>query len=210
MLFAALMVASLSSVATAGASTATITGGPSVNGTAGATVLRLHNSGKSVSCTSSSSGGTVAASTTGAIPPGFRVGTVTPGFSGCTVVGGVGITVVCQPSALNVNANTVGGSTKGSIAGIDCHIFRTTATACRMRVTGGTGATVNNAAAGTGAMLNTDTNHQNLVASASTDGAGSTCAILPNDTSARFVDQATLSDVTYTLSPTNLNVNVTP
>jgi hypothetical protein len=32
-------------------------------------------------CTNSSSNGTVAASTTGAIPLGFRVGTVTPGFS---------------------------------------------------------------------------------------------------------------------------------
>jgi hypothetical protein len=206
LLFAALVVASLSAVSTAGASTATITGGPNVTGTASNTLLKMHNSGKTLSCTGSSSNGTVVASATGPIPPGFRVGTVTPAFTGCNIVGGLGITVACQPSALNVNANSVGAVTAGSISGVSCHIFVTSQTACRITVSGGVGATYTN---GTSPTLVTDTNHQSLAVTNSTNGAGGACAVLPNDASARFTSAAS-GDQTYAVTPSNLNINVTP
>jgi hypothetical protein len=202
LLFAALVVASLSAVSTAGAATATITGGPSVSGTSsGATLLKLHNAGKTLSCTSGSASGTVAASTTGILP--LRVGTITPAFSTCNIVGGLGITVTCQPAALNVNALTASGSTRGSITGVSCHIFVTSQTACRVTVTGSVGAThANNPS-----TITTDTNHQSLAASNSTNGAGGACAVLPNDASARFTNGSN-GDLVYTDSPTNLTLNV--
>jgi hypothetical protein len=204
LLFAVLVVGSLSAVSTAGAATATVTNGPNVSGTATtSTLLKMHNSGKTLSCTGSTATGTVAASSTGSIPPGFRIGTITPGFSGCNIVGGLGITVNCQPAALNVNALTAGGSTKGSISGVSCHIFVTTQTACRITVTGSLGATHTNAPS----QITTDTNHQSLSAGSSTNGAGATCAVLPNDASARFTNP-TSGDLLYNDSPTNLTLNV--
>jgi hypothetical protein len=203
LLFAVLAVASLSAVSTAGATTATVTNGPNVSGTSTtSTLLKMHNSGKTLSCTGSTANGTVAASTTGFLP--LRIGTITPGFSGCNIVGGLGITVACQPSALNVNAVTAAGSTKGSISGVSCHIFVTTQTACRIVVTGAVGVTHANSPVST---ITTDTNHQSLVAGSSTNGTGGACAVLPNDTSARFVNP-TSGDLIYNDSPTNLTLNV--
>jgi hypothetical protein len=202
LLFAALAVASLSAVSTAGATTATVTNGPNVSGTAtSSTLLKMHNSGKTLSCTGSTANGTVAASTTGILP--LRIGTITPGFTGCNIVGGLGITVTCQPAALNVNAVTAAGSTKGSISGVSCHIFVTTQTACRIVVTGSLGATHAN----TPSRITTDTNHQSLSVGSSTNGTGGACAVLPNDTSARFVNP-TQGDLIYNDSPTNLTLNV--
>jgi hypothetical protein len=207
-LFAMLVVASLSSASTAGAAVATITGGPSVTGTATtATILKLHNAGKTLSCTGSTSSGSVVSSATGLLP--MRIGTVTAGFTGCNIVGGLGISVSCQPSALNVTALTAGGRTPGSITGINCHVYITTQTACRISIVGATGATYINATTGSGAQRTTDTSHQSLAATNSTNGAGGACAILPNDTSARFVNTSN-GDLQYTVSPTNLSITVSP
>jgi hypothetical protein len=196
----------LLSAVTAQATTATITGGPSLSGTAAtSTVLKLHNSGKTLSCTGSTANGTVAASTTGILP--LRVGTITQAFTGCNVVGGLGITVSCQPAPINVNATTVGVSTRGSFSGINCKWFLTTQTACRFTLAGSMGVTFANSPATT---MTTDTNHQSLVMRDSTNGAGGACAFpLANDTSARFVNSAN-GDLIYNVSPTNLNINVTP
>jgi hypothetical protein len=202
LLFAVLVVASLSAVSTAGATTATITNGPNVTGTSGTTLLKLHNAGVTLSCTGSSSSGTVVASATGTLP--LRIGTVTPGFSGCRIVGGLGITVNCQPSALNATAVTTGGHTPGSITPISCHIFVTTQTACRHTVVGAVGARYQNGTPGT---LTVDKDHENLQTINSTNGAGAACAVLPNDASARFTD-GTNGDAVYTIAPSNLTVNV--
>jgi hypothetical protein len=192
-------------VVTAQATTATITGGPSVSGTAtSSTLLKLHNSGKTLSCTGSTANGTVAASTTGILA--LRVGTITHAFTGCNVVGGLGITVSCQPAAINVNATTVGVSTRGSFSGINCKWFLTTQTACRFTLAGSMGVTFVNSPA----TITTDTTHQSLVMRDSTNGAGGACAFpLANDTSARFTGP-TGGDLLYNMSPTNLNINVTP
>ncbi|MCW3024514.1 MAG: hypothetical protein JWR30_3836 [Conexibacter sp.] len=192
-------------VSVAGAATATVANGPNVTGTAtSSTLLKLHNSGKTLSCTGSTATGTVAASSSGSVPPGFRIGTLTPAFTGCNIVGGLGITVKCQPAALNVNALTASGSTKGSISSVSCHIFVTSQTACRITVTGSIGATHANSPS----LTTTDTNHQSLASGSSTNGAGSACAVLPNDASARLVN-ASSGDLQYNNSPTNLTINAT-
>jgi hypothetical protein len=201
LLFAVLVVASLSAVSTAGAATATITGGPTVTGTSATTLLKLHNAGVTLSCTGSSSSGTVAGAT-GALP--LRIGTVTPGFSGCRIVGGLGITVACQPSALNATALTTAGHTPGSITSISCHIFVTSQTACRLTVVGNVGGRYQNGAPGT---LTVDSNHENLATINSTNGAGAACNVLPNDASSRFTNGAS-GDPVYTITPSNLTVNV--
>jgi hypothetical protein len=196
----------LLSVVTAQATTATITGGPSLNGTATtSTLFKLHNAGKSQSCTGSTANGTVAASTTGILP--LRVGTLTMAFTGCNVVGGLNITVSCLPAALNVNATTVGSSTRGSISGISCKFYLTTQTACRFTLAGSMGVTFANSPAAT---MTTDTNHQSLVMRDSTNGTGGTCSMpFANDTSVRFVNSSN-GDLIYNVAPTNLNINVTP
>jgi hypothetical protein len=202
LLFAVLVVASLSAVSTAGATTATITNGPNVTGTSAVTLLKLHNAGVTLSCTNSSSSGTVANSS-GTLP--FRIGTVTPGFTGCRIVGGLGITVSCQPtSALNATALTTAGLTPGSVTGINCHIFVTSQTACRHTVVGAVGASYQN---GANPTLTVDKDHENLQVLNSTNGLGATCSVLPADASARFTNGA-LGDPVYTVTPTNLTVNV--
>jgi hypothetical protein len=197
----------LLSGASAQAATATITGGPALSGSATtATLFKLNTAGKTQSCTGSTANGTVAASTIGSFPPGFRVGTLTMAFTGCTVVGGLGISVSCLPAALNVNAATVGGSTRGSITGINCKLFLTTQTACRYTLTGSMGVTFRNGPA----TITTDTNHQSLAMIDSTNGAGGTCAFpFANDPSVRFLN-ASNGDLQYNVSPTNLNISVTP
>jgi hypothetical protein len=201
LLFTVLVVASLSAVSTAGAATATITGGPTVTGTSATTLLKLHTANVTLSCTNSSSSGTVA-NNSGLLP--LRIGTVTPGFTGCKIVGGLGITVACQPSALNATALTAASLTRGSITAISCHIFVTSQTACRHTVTGSVGVSYLNGAAPT---LTVDKDHENLTVTNSTNGAGGTCAVLPNDTSARFTN-GTQGDPVYNVTPTNLTVNV--
>jgi hypothetical protein len=202
---AVLVMASLSSTATAGAATATITGGPTFSGTSTtSTLLKLHTAAKTLSCTGSTANGTVAASTDGAFLPRYVVGTMTPSFTGCNIVGGLGITVTCQPSDLDVGAVTAAGSTKGAVTDLSCHIFVTTQTACRIDVGGAVSVTYANAPA----MIVTNTNHQELNATNSSNGAGAACSLLPNDASARLVN-ASNGDLQYNVSPTNLNVNVT-
>ena len=204
LLFSALAVASLSAVSSAGAATATITGGPGVSGATGGTALRLHTAAVSLSCTSGGATGTVAASTSGAF--GLRVGTITPSFSNCSVTGGIAITVACQPAALLVTAPTTAGHTPGAITGISCHIFRTAQTNCRVTVAGQVGARVTN---GPPASISVDQFHTNLLATSSTNGSGASCAVLPNDTSARFFStSAGNPDTVYSVTPTNLSVSV--
>ncbi|MCZ4491180.1 MAG: hypothetical protein JWP53_109 [Conexibacter sp.] len=211
LVFVALFAASLTSVATAGAATATITGGPNISAAAAtSTLLKFHTTNKTWSCTGATGNGSVAASTAGSIPPGFRVGTLTLAFTGCNWAGGLGFTVACQPSALNVNGVTTAGSTRGSLTGISCQFFVTSQTACRLKLAGGVGVTYANPSGGfSGASMVTDTDHQTLAASDSTNGAGGACALLPNDPSARFSNPFS-GDLQYNLSPTNLTVNVTP
>jgi hypothetical protein len=199
-LLAMLVVALLSSTSTAGATTATITGGPSVSGSSFSTLLKLQATGKTLSCTSSSMTGSVVASATGAMP--LRVGTITPAFSGCTIVGGLGITVSCQPAALKVTALTVSGATRAGISGITCLVFVTSQTACRFTVLGTVGATHSNGAA----ALTSDTNHQTLAAINSTNGSASSCTVLPDDATAKFTNNSA-GDVTYNVSPVNLAIS---
>jgi hypothetical protein len=196
----------MSAAAAASAATATITGGPTVTGTASNTLFKFHTTAKAWSCTGATSNGTVVASATGTLPPGIRVGTVTPAFTGCGLAGGIGFTVACQPAAFTVNAITAAGSTKGSLAGISCHIFVTSQTACRYTLAGSLGITYTN---GTSPTLVTDTNHQSLAVTNSTNGTGGACALLLNDPSVRFTSQ-TSGDQTYAITPSNLNINVTP
>jgi hypothetical protein len=204
LLLAVLIGASLSAVSTAGAATATITGGPSLSSTAStSTLLKLHNAGKTLSCTGSTTNGTVAASTGGSLSPGFRVGTITPSFTGCTIVGGLGITVRCTPAAFNVSSLTTSGTTKGSLSGVSCLVFVTSQTGCRLTVIGSVGVTHANSPS----QITTDTNHQTVLAGSSTNGTGGVCSVLPNDRSARFVNAAN-GDAQYNSSPTNVNINV--
>jgi hypothetical protein len=197
----------LLSSATAGAATATITGGPSLSATAtSSTLFKLHTAGKTWSCTGSTANGTVAGSTAGFVPPGFRVGTLTLGYTGCVIVGGIGISVDCQPAALNVNAMTVGGSTRGSISGINCKLYLASQTACRVTMKGSMGITFGNGSA----TITTDTNHQSLANVDSTNGAGGSCAFMVvNDPSVRLSNSSN-GDLQYNVAPTNLDITVTP
>jgi hypothetical protein len=207
---AALLVVSSSSVATAGAAVATVTAGPTVSGTATtSTLLKLHTASKTLSCLTATMNGTVAASTTGSIPPGFRIGTVTPAFATCHIVGGLGLTVKCQPAALNVNGLTAAGRTASSIGGVDCHFFITTMTACRVRLHGTWAGDELNGAVPVPPEYEIDPDHGSLVARESTNGMGGACSLLPNDASVRMTDPSAGS-LRYAQSPTNLNVQVTP
>jgi hypothetical protein len=204
LLLAALIVMSLTSATSALAATATITGGPTVNGTAStSTLFKNHTAGKTYSCTGSALNGTVSPSSSGSIPPGFRTGTLTPSFTGCNIVGGLGITIVCQNDGWVITGLTVAGNTPGAITGISCHLFVTAQTACRKHVVGSVGATFSNAAH----SLIIDVNHQNLSRINSTNGMGGTCSVLPNDPSARWVSPLN-ADLVFNVSPTNLTVNV--
>jgi hypothetical protein len=206
-LCAVLLVMSLWTVASAGATVATVTGGPNFTGAAtSASLFKNHNSGKIFSCTGALLvNGSAAASTSGSIPPGFRVGTVTPAVNGCNIVGGLTITVACQPAAFVVTGLTVAGHTPGAITGISCHLFVTSQTACRKHIVGSTGARFVNGPA----RIILDSAHQNLSRVNSTNGAGGACAVLPNDASARWTNP-TGGDLQFNLTPTNLTLNVTP
>jgi hypothetical protein len=203
--FAVVVAALLSAPSSAGAATATITNGPSISGDTGfSTLLKLHNAGKTISCTGSTFTGTVLSSSSGSVPPGFQVGLITPAFSGCAVVGGLGVGVTCLASPLSVTSTTAAGSTKGAIHSISCHIFVNATTACRFTLVGGVGATHFNAPS----LLRTDANHQNLAMVNSTNGAGAACSVLPpNDSSVRFTNSAQ-GDAVYRDLPSNLTVNV--
>jgi hypothetical protein len=200
-LWAVLMAACLSSVASAGAATAVVTGGPNVTGTSGTTLLNDHTVGITLSCTNSSWSGTLSASATGLLP--LRIGTMTPGFTGCKIVGGLGITVACQPMRIAATALTAGGHTPLAFTGITCHEFITSQTACRRTVVGAMGARFQ---IGTPATFTVDANHVNLAEVNSTNGAGSACSWLPNDTSMRFTNTAN-GDPVYTVTPSNLALN---
>jgi hypothetical protein len=204
LLLAALIVASLSAAASALAVTGTTTGGPAVNGTAStSTLFKNHNAGRTYSCTGSTFSGTVSATGSGSIPPGLRLGTVTPAFTGCSIVGGLGITIACQSAAWVITRTTNAGVTPGAITGISCHLFVTTLTACRKHIVGAVGATFSNS----DNTLVLDTNHQNLSRVNSTNGMGGTCSFLPNDSSARWVNPSN-GDVLFNVTPTNLDVSV--
>jgi hypothetical protein len=197
----AVVLASLSAVSTAGAATATITGGPNVTGTSGTTLFKDHNAGTTLSCTNSSWSGKVA-SASGALP--LRIGTITPGFTGCRQVGGLGFTIACQPAAIVATAVTTGGHTPLAFTGINCHEFLVSQTTCRRTIVGAMGARFQNGTPGT---VTVDKDHENLQTINSTSGAGSTCAVLPNDASMRFTS-STQGDPVYNITPSNLTVNV--
>jgi hypothetical protein len=201
-----LLTTPLWSAASAGAAVATVTGGPNFTGTATtASLFKNHTSGKTFSCTSTTLTNGSAVSAAGTIPPGFRVGTVTPAVSGCVIVGGLTISVACQPAAFVVTGLTVAGHTPGAITGISCHLFLTSQTACRKHIVGSTGARFVNGPA----RIILDSAHQNLSRVNSTNGAGGACAVLPNDASARWTNTVG-SDLQFNLTPTNLTLNVTP
>jgi hypothetical protein len=196
-----LAVALLASAGTADATTATVTGGPTLSGTATSSLYwKLHNSGKTQSCTGATMSATLAASSSGTIPPGIVTSSnLQMSMTGCTIVGGLGITVSCDNTArLRMTRLTSGGSTPAAITGIVCHIFLTTQTACAMTVTGSMGVTYRNAPG----TLNTDVNHQSL-------SSAGTCSFGPigPDSSVRF-SGPTSGDLQYNVSPTNLAINV--
>jgi hypothetical protein len=202
LLLAALVVASLSAAASALAATATVTGGPNISGTATtSTLFKSRTAGKTYSCTGSTLTGTVAASTSGFLP--IRIGTVTPGFTGCTIVGGLGTTTICQNTGWHITGNTVAGVTPGAVTGISCHVFATSLTTCRHYIVGSVGQKYSNATH----SFTIDYHHQNLAAVNSTDGMGGACSVLPNDASIRW-STAVDADIVYSVSPTNLNVSV--
>lgn len=200
---AALMVACLSSVASAGAATAVVTNGPNVTATSSTTLFKDHNAGSTLSCTNSSWSGTLA-SVTGVLP--LRIGTITPGFTGCKIVGGLGLTIVCQRAAIFATAVTTGGHTPLAFTGISCHEFITSQTACRRTIVGAVGARFQN---GPPATITIDHDHENLADVNSTNGAGSACAVLPNDASVRFTNGVN-GDPVFNVVPSNLTLNVTP
>jgi hypothetical protein len=70
-------------------------------------------------------------------------------------------------------------------------------------ISGSTGAHYTNAP---GRLL-IDGNHQSISANNSTNGAGATCSVLPNDASARFRN-ASNGDLHYLVNPSNLALNV--
>jgi hypothetical protein len=202
LLVSATALVTLTAVSSAGAASAFVTGGPNISGTSGTTLLKLHNAGVTLSCTNSSFAGVVN-NNDGGLP--LRIGTLTPGFSGCRIVGGLNITVKCQPSGLYATHTTIaGGHTPGSVGGISCHVFVTSQTGCRLTVVGAVGARHQN---GVVASITVDSVHENLSTVSSTNGLGASCVVLPNDASARFTNAAQ-GDAVYSVSPSNLTVNV--
>jgi hypothetical protein len=203
----AMMLAVISAAppAAAEAATATFTGGPTVAGTATtSTLFKLNTASKTISCTGSTLNGSVAATTTGALP--LRVGTLTPGFSGCSIVGGLGLTIPCNFLPLGFGWITHTGHTEGYLAAIHCHVYVTSQTTCRAYVSGVGGARMWN---GPPTRFEIDRDHMGLLFEDSTNGSGGQCAVVPNDNSARFTNSVG-GDVRYDLSPTNLALNVTP
>jgi hypothetical protein len=201
LLVSATALVTLTAVSSAGAASAFITGGPNISGTSGTTLLKLHNAGVTLSCTNASFAGVVN-NNDGGLP--LRIGTVTPGFSGCRIVGGLNITVKCQPSGLYATHTTSAGHTPGSVGGISCHVFVTSQTGCRLTVVGAVGARYQN---GVPASITVDSLHEGLSTVSSTNGLGAPCVVLPNDASARFTNAAQ-GDAVYSVSPSNLTVNV--
>jgi hypothetical protein len=203
LLFAALAVASLSAVSTAGATSVTVgpTSPTNITGTSPTTLLTFHNASKTWSCTSASTTGTAASNASGLLVSS----NVKLSFTGCSVAG-IGLTVACSSTAkISATAATAGGNTPGAITSISCHMFVTASTTCRVMITGSLGLTFNDPAAGSGAKITTDINHINLTASSAT-----CTAVLPNDTSVRFSASPAGTSAVYTLSPTNLTVSATP
>jgi hypothetical protein len=203
LLLAALAVASLSAVSTAGATSVTVgpTSPTNITGTSGVTLLAFHNASKTWSCTSSSTTGTAASNASGLLVSS----NVKLDFSGCSFVGGLGLTIACSSTAnISATAATAAGNTPGAITSISCHIFVTSSTSCRVMVNGSMGMTFNDPAAGLGARITTDVDHQSLTATSST------CTLLPNDGSVRFSASTPGTSSVYTLTPTNLTVSATP
>jgi hypothetical protein len=213
LLFVLLVLGSLTSVATAQAAVATITNGPNMTGTATtSTLFKFHTANKTLSCTTSTSTSTLAGST-GSLPL-TASSNLRLGFSGCRIVGGLLVGVDCASWAGGHFTHlwtdfTVSGRTWSLFGAILCHAFVTSQTTCRDFFTGDWTLGHRNPSAGAGARIVIDSNHESMQATNSSDGSGGACTMLPNDNSVRFTDGLG-GDPIYTISPTNLTVNVTP
>jgi hypothetical protein len=153
------------------ASTATVSPGGNVTGTAGAVQWILSTQARTVNCTSSSFTATLA-SGTGALP--FAIATdLRLAFSGCVVTGGLVYIVSCTPAAsLNVTGVSITGITPVQITGIACR-FSLSAT-CALDILGSVG----------GQYTNPATAELRVFGTAATErlgavrSAGSTCSAL--------------------------------
>jgi hypothetical protein len=192
MVLAVVSVASLAIVGQAAASTAVVSPGGNVTGSAGASQLILSTQARTVNCTTSTATATVAGAT-GTLPLTIS-SNLRPAFSGCTITGGLTVTVLCQNSNLLATAVTDGsGVTQGRITNINCNI-RLSGT-CAIDVTGSVDGQYTNSTAvlrvfGTGAT-------ESLRAARS---SGSTCSTLVAEPVAIFRGVATAA-LDYAITP---------
>jgi hypothetical protein len=167
------------------ATTAVISPGGAVTASAGASTFTWVTAGKVANCTTTSFTAILRGGTFTGFP--FQASsTLQMAFGGpCTVTGGIGITLPCNPGqSFNLAGLTAGMSTAGRI-GIDC-FPKVNGTTCRVEIIG----SVPVAYANTGnlAILTTGSPGQLLIAQGSDDGRGSRCTSLPVDTRITFTD----------------------
>jgi hypothetical protein len=192
------LVAACSLVAVAQASASTVVVSPGGATTATATtatklVITTTSGSATVNCTSSRSTQTLAGGT-GSFSPGIQIsGNVTLAFTGCTITGGVPVTVTCTATArlLVTGATSSGGVTPGTISAISCNIVLNST--CGTNVAG----TASGSFANSTSQLTVNTGTaQNL---RSVPLAGSTCTTLPAG-SGQFTN-ASGAAVIYNVTP---------
>jgi hypothetical protein len=195
--------ASLAAVSQASAATVVVSPGGAVTATATRATRLVINGSATVNCTSSSATATLANGSAASYPVTIS-SNVTLRFTGCTITGGVPVTVTCTGTArLNVTGTTNTGvtphTTPGQLTTISCDIVL--GSTCATTVTGSAkGVYTDPAATPTTALgsltIGTAAGDQVLT---STPRAGSTCTTLPGG-SATFTDNAGSPSV-YTVSP---------
>ena len=172
---------------TAAASTVTVSPGGAVTGTAGTAQWVLNTARRTLNCTTSGFTGTLASNS--GTPPLAVSTDIQMRFSGCRMTGGVNYTFTCMStSSLTAMSATASGSTPMSLTGIFC--VEAVSATCRVNVSGSLPMSFNNS----GSTLALLTAGQRLAAT------GSTCTILPNDTSVTLSD-ATGNALYYYVSP---------
>ncbi|HEV7492353.1 hypothetical protein [Baekduia sp.] len=175
---------------------------------AGASRLIIHPAGTVVSCSTSSGSGTLNGPTS-TLVPWLSAATVTPAFSGCTVSGAAGYVVACSSAELRANSysggTTIGtaggGTTSGSVTGVDCRLSLGTTTCST--ITGSVPAQyINPNPIGTGAgKLTISATGQTL----NVTKIGSGCAAVPNGTGTfgSTGPGSSVTDLTYTVDGSN-------
>jgi hypothetical protein len=185
-LLLAVVMAVMFAQGVAAASTVAVSPGGVTTGVAGAPRWTFRNTGKTFDCTTSRFVATLTPGTSTGVTLPFAVASDLQFAFGppCTMTGGLGFAFSCDPSAsLRVTGSTVAGDTPLAITNVVCQLSLTGST-CTVRILGSVRGNYSNGSV----SLTVASSGQSLVAVGSSNGRGSTCASLPNDTSVSFTD----------------------